>query len=90
MRWIQLALLAFMLLNGSLTVKAVCPMRMVCTIGTIAVWTYQFSQTFSSQPYAVQPYAVMAAYIINSLPVFIVFIMCQNIIMRSIILPTMT
>lgn len=31
----------------------------------------------------------MAAYMINSLPVFLVFLFCQRIIMRGIILPTM-
>lgn len=51
---------------------------------TIAVWTYQFSQQFASQPYA-----VMAAYVLSSLPVFVVFLLCQRIIMRGIILPQM-
>ncbi len=51
---------------------------------TVSVWTYQFSQLSASQPFA-----VMAAYMINSLPVFLVFLFCQRIIMRGIILPTM-
>jgi multiple sugar transport system permease protein len=51
---------------------------------TIAVWTYQFSQIFQGEPSA-----VMAAYMITSLPVFVVFVLCQRIIMRGIILPQM-
>ena len=53
-------------------------------IWTVAVWTYQFSQWFASEPFA-----VMAAFVLNSLPVFLVFFFCQNIIMRGIILPQM-
>ncbi len=51
---------------------------------TIAVWTYQFSQSFKGQPFT-----IMAAYLISSLPVFLVFLFCQKIIMRGIILPQM-
>ena len=49
---------------------------------TVAVWTYQFYQTLTSQPYI-----VMAAFIANSLPVLLVFLACQKIILRGIILP---
>ena len=52
-------------------------------IWTIAVWTYQFSQT------AAAPYTVMAAFVINSLPVLLVFLLCQKVILKGIILPTM-
>ena len=52
-------------------------------IWTIAVWTYQFSQT------AAAPYTVMAAFVVNSIPVFLVFLLCQKIILKGIILPTM-
>jgi multiple sugar transport system permease protein len=51
---------------------------------TLAVWTYQFYQTQGANPAA-----VMAAFLVNSLPVFLVFISCQKIILRGIILPTM-
>ena len=51
---------------------------------TVAVWTYQFYQNMGSQPYT-----VMAAFIVNSIPVLIVFLFCQKIILRGIILPTM-
>ncbi|MBN2449235.1 MAG: ABC transporter permease subunit [Lentisphaeria bacterium] len=53
-------------------------------IWTMAVWTYQFYQTTGDQPYT-----VMAAFIANSLPVFLVFLFCQKIILRGIILPQM-
>jgi len=51
---------------------------------TVAVWTYQFYQNMGSQPYT-----VMAAFIVNSIPVLLVFLFCQKIILRGIILPTM-
>ncbi|MHB9131320.1 MAG: carbohydrate ABC transporter permease [Armatimonadota bacterium] len=51
---------------------------------TMAVWIYQFNSTWGTQPWA-----VMAAFVIGSLPVFLVFILCQNIILRGIILPQM-
>ncbi len=53
-------------------------------IWTLAVWTYQFSQWFGDEPFL-----VMAAFVLNSLPVLLVFFFCQNIIMRGIILPQM-
>lgn len=53
-------------------------------VWTMAVWTYQFSQTLASTPYT-----VMAAYILNSIPVLLVFLFCQKIILRGIILPQM-
>jgi multiple sugar transport system permease protein len=49
---------------------------------TVAVWTYQFSQTLVAQPFT-----VMAAFIVNSIPVLIVFLFCQKVILRGIILP---
>jgi multiple sugar transport system permease protein len=52
---------------------------------TIAVWTYQFSQTASGQ----QPFTVMAAFVLTSIPVLLVFLFCQKIILRGIILPQM-
>jgi ABC-type glycerol-3-phosphate transport system permease component len=51
---------------------------------TMSVWTYQFYQTLSGEPYT-----VMAAFIINSIPVLVVFLFCQKIILRGIILPQM-
>ncbi len=52
---------------------------------TIAVWTYQFSQTLTGS----SPYIVMASFIVNSIPVLLVFLFCQKIILRGIILPQM-
>ena len=52
---------------------------------TLAVWTYQFSQTAGGQ----QPFAVMAAFVLTSIPVLLVFLFCQKIILRGIILPQM-
>lgn len=51
---------------------------------TISVWTYQFYQTLTSTPFT-----VMAAFIVNSIPVLLVFLFCQKIILRGIILPQM-
>ncbi len=51
---------------------------------TLAVWLYQFNTTWGQQPWA-----VMASFVLASLPVFIMFLLCQNIILRGIILPQM-
>jgi multiple sugar transport system permease protein len=51
---------------------------------TIAVWTYQFSQTITGAPNL-----IMASFIVNSIPVLLVFLFCQKIILRGIILPQM-
>jgi ABC-type glycerol-3-phosphate transport system permease component len=74
------ALNAFLLAyNGWDWAIIVCQDR---RIWTMAVWTYQFYQTTSDQPFA-----VMAAFVANSVPVFLVFLFCQKIILRGIILP---
>ena len=51
---------------------------------TLAVWMYQMSQQLSDQPWA-----VMAGFVIISLPTAIIFILCQKIILRGIVLPSM-
>ena len=51
---------------------------------TLSVWTYQFYQNQGSTLYT-----VMAAFIVNSIPVLLVFLFCQKIILRGIILPQM-
>jgi ABC-type glycerol-3-phosphate transport system permease component len=51
---------------------------------TLAVWLYQFNSTWGTQPWA-----VMASFVLTSLPVFVMFLLCQNIILRGIILPQM-
>lgn len=51
---------------------------------TIMVWLYQFQQMYRSFPYV-----VMAALVIASLPTFLIFLTCQKIILRGIIIPSM-
>lgn len=51
---------------------------------TLAVWMYQMSQQFADQPWA-----VMAGFVLVSIPTAIVFIACQKIILRGIVLPSM-
>jgi multiple sugar transport system permease protein len=51
---------------------------------TLMVWLYQFQQMYSSQPYM-----VMAALALASLPTFLIFLTCQKIILRGIIIPSM-
>jgi ABC-type glycerol-3-phosphate transport system permease component len=45
---------------------------------------YQMSQQLGDQPWA-----VMAGFVIVSLPTALVFIACQKIILRGIVLPSM-
>ena len=51
---------------------------------TLAVWMYQMSQQLSDQPWA-----VMAGFVVVSIPTAVVFIACQRIILRGIVLPSM-
>ena len=51
---------------------------------TLAVWMYQMSQQWSGQPWA-----VMAGFVLVSIPTAVVFIACQKIILRGIVLPSM-
>jgi ABC-type glycerol-3-phosphate transport system permease component len=51
---------------------------------TIAVWLYQLSQTATAEPWM-----VMAAFVAASLPVALIFIGCQKIILRGIVIPAM-
>jgi ABC-type glycerol-3-phosphate transport system permease component len=51
---------------------------------TLAVWMYQMSQQLSDQPWA-----VMAGFVLVSIPTALVFIACQKIILRGIVLPSM-
>jgi ABC-type glycerol-3-phosphate transport system permease component len=51
---------------------------------TLAVWMYQMSQQLSDQPWA-----VMAGFVLVSIPTAVVFITCQKIILRGIVLPSM-
>lgn len=50
---------------------------------TIAVWLYQASSWWASSPWIVS-----AGFVIASIPTFILFLSCQKIILRSIIIPS--
>lgn len=51
---------------------------------TIAVWMYQAAQWWSASPWIVS-----AGFIVVSIPTMIIFISCQKIILRGIIIPSM-
>jgi multiple sugar transport system permease protein len=51
---------------------------------TLAVWLYQFSRWTGGEPWL-----AMASFVLASLPVFCVFLLCQKIILRGIVLPQM-
>ena len=51
---------------------------------TLAVWMYQMSQTFAHQPWC-----VMAGFVLVSIPTAAVFLLCQKVILRGIVLPSM-
>ena len=51
---------------------------------TLAVWMYQMSQTFAHQPWC-----VMAGFVVVSIPTAAVFLLCQRVILRGIVLPSM-
>lgn len=51
---------------------------------TLSVWLYQMSRQF-----AATPWVVMSGFVIVSIPTALVFLFCQRIILRGIVLPTM-
>lgn len=51
---------------------------------TLAVWMYQMSQQMGGQPWC-----VMAGFVLVSIPTAIVFLACQKVILRGIVLPSM-
>ena len=51
---------------------------------TLAVWMYQMSQTMAHQPWC-----VMAGFVVVSLPTAAVFLLCQKIILRGVVLPSL-
>jgi multiple sugar transport system permease protein len=51
---------------------------------TVAVWMYQMSQEMSGQPWC-----VMAGFVLVSIPTAVVFLLCQKVILRGIVLPSM-
>ena len=54
------------------------------SLWTLAVWMYQMSQTFAHQPWC-----VMAGFVLVSIPTATVFLLCQKVILRGIVLPSM-
>lgn len=51
---------------------------------TLAVWMYQMSQQMGGSPWC-----VMAGFVVVSIPTAVVFLACQKIILRGIVLPSM-
>jgi len=51
---------------------------------TLMVWLYQFQQQMAGYPHM-----TMASLVLSSIPTLIVFLFCQKIILRGIIIPTM-
>ena len=51
---------------------------------TIAVWMYQMSQEMAGQPWC-----VMAGFVLVSVPTAMVFLLCQKVILRGMVLPSM-
>jgi ABC-type glycerol-3-phosphate transport system permease component len=51
---------------------------------TLMVWLYQFQSKYSRYPWL-----VMASIVVASIPTLLVYLFCQRIILRGIILPTM-
>jgi len=51
---------------------------------TLSVWLYQMSQIWSRYPWL-----VMSGFVIASIPTAVVFIACQKVIMRGIVVPSM-
>lgn len=51
---------------------------------TLSVWLYQMSQT-----YAGTPWVTLAGFVLVSIPTALVFLLCQRVILRGIVLPSM-
>lgn len=51
---------------------------------TLSVWLYQMSRQFAGSPWV-----VMAGFVLVSIPTAAVFLLCQRVIMRGIVLPSM-
>lgn len=50
---------------------------------TLSVWLYQMSRNFAGTPWV-----VMAGFVLVSIPTAAVFLLCQRVIMRGIVLPS--
>ena len=76
------ALLAFMAAYGGfMWAFLVCQDE---RMWTLMVWIYQYQQASASFPYM-----VMAGFVLASVPTLIVFLLCQRVILRGIVIPTM-
>ena len=51
---------------------------------TLAVWLYQMSINYSGEPWC-----VMAGFVLVSIPTALVFLLCQKVILRGIVLPSL-
>jgi len=51
---------------------------------TISVWLYQANQFWLSTPWI-----TTAGFVIASIPILVVFLFCQNVIMKGIVVPSM-
>lgn len=51
---------------------------------TLSVWLYQMSRNFAGSPWV-----IMAGFVLVSIPTAAVFLLCQRVIMRGIVLPSM-
>ncbi len=51
---------------------------------TLSVWLYQMNQGFAGTPWV-----IMAGFVLVSIPTAAVFLFCQRVIMRGIVLPSM-
>ena len=51
---------------------------------TLSVWLYQANIWWGGQPWI-----VMAGFVVASIPTLVVFLFCQKIILRGIIIPSM-
>ena len=52
---------------------------------TLAVWMFQFYQQFAVN----EPFMATAGLVLTSIPTLLVFVFCQKIILRGIVIPTM-
>jgi ABC-type glycerol-3-phosphate transport system permease component len=76
------ALLAFMgAYSGFMWAFLVCQDQ---SMWTIMVWIYQYQQAAKSAPYT-----AMAAFVLASIPTLLVFLACQRVILRGIVIPSM-
>lgn len=67
--------------NGWAWALIICQKK---SMWTIAVWLYQANMWWGHMPWLVS-----AGFVIASIPTMVVFLSCQKIILRGIIIPSM-